>query len=125
MKSKELVEFARSALFVPGTKPERFGKARSSGADLAIFDLEDSVLHSEKDLALENILVALKNNVAGSGIVVRVNSDRLATELPVLFHPLLLFLQQLCESCLATLDSDQRFLLRSQLMPHHGLLAMR
>lgn len=82
--SKELVEFARSALFVPGTKPERFGKARNSGADLAIFDLEDSVLPSDKDLALENILVALKNNVAGSGIVVRVNSDRLATELPVL-----------------------------------------
>lgn len=84
MISKESVEWSRSALFVPGTKPERFGKARNSGADLAIFDLEDSVLPSEKDLALANILSALTTDAAGSGIVVRVNSDRLSIELPVL-----------------------------------------
>jgi len=84
MISNELVDFTRSALFVPGTKPERFGKARNSGADLAIFDLEDSVLASEKDLALENIIAALKHQSSGAGIVVRVNSDRLAIELPVL-----------------------------------------
>jgi citrate lyase subunit beta/citryl-CoA lyase len=84
MISNELVDFARSALFVPGTKPERFGKARNSGADLAIFDLEDSVLDLEKDLALGNVVAALIERFSGAGIVVRVNSDRLAIELPAL-----------------------------------------
>jgi citrate lyase beta subunit len=34
---------ARSLLFVPGDRPDRFDKAASSGADLAIIDLEDAV----------------------------------------------------------------------------------
>src|SRR5262245_37793664 len=34
---------ARSLLFVPGHRPERFAKALASGADAVILDLEDAV----------------------------------------------------------------------------------
>ena len=33
----------RTALFVPGNRPERFAKALASGADAVIVDLEDAV----------------------------------------------------------------------------------
>lgn len=39
---------ARSLLFVPGNRPERFAKAMSSGADAVIIDLEDAVAMDEK-----------------------------------------------------------------------------
>ena len=38
----------RSALFVPGNRPERFTKAQSSGAYAVIIDLEDAVPESDK-----------------------------------------------------------------------------
>ena len=41
----------RSALFVPGTHPERIDKAAQGEADAVIIDLEDAVLLSEKDKA--------------------------------------------------------------------------
>ncbi|MBJ9881844.1 CoA ester lyase, partial [Burkholderia cenocepacia] len=34
---------ARSWLFVPGNRPERFETARAAGADAVIVDLEDAV----------------------------------------------------------------------------------
>ena len=34
---------ARSYLFVPGDRPERYAKALASGADAVIVDLEDAV----------------------------------------------------------------------------------
>jgi citrate lyase subunit beta/citryl-CoA lyase len=34
---------ARSCLFVPATRPNRFEKALQSGADAVIIDLEDAV----------------------------------------------------------------------------------
>ena len=34
---------ARSFLFVPATRPERYAKALASGADAVIIDLEDAV----------------------------------------------------------------------------------
>src|SRR5512132_4181265 len=34
---------ARTYLFVPGNRPERFGKALASGADAVVLDLEDAV----------------------------------------------------------------------------------
>lgn len=82
--NSQLLAVAKTALFVPGVRPERFDKARNSGADLAIFDLEDSVLEQDKSQALENVLVALQSDSDsdGCGIVVRVNSNRLAIELP-------------------------------------------
>ena len=38
----------RSLLFVPGDRPERFGKAAGTGADAIILDLEDSVVAARK-----------------------------------------------------------------------------
>lgn len=46
---------ARSALFVPGDRSERFIKALSSGADYVIIDLEDAVEEARKSLARESI----------------------------------------------------------------------
>ncbi len=45
----------RSYLFVPGNRPERFEKARQSGADAVILDLEDAVQSTQKDLAREAV----------------------------------------------------------------------
>lgn len=42
---------ARSLLFVPGDRPERFGKACASGADAVILDLEDAVRPENKERA--------------------------------------------------------------------------
>lgn len=41
----------RSWLYVPGDRPERFGKAAASGADAVICDLEDAVDSEHKELA--------------------------------------------------------------------------
>jgi citrate lyase subunit beta/citryl-CoA lyase len=45
---------ARSYLFVPGNRPERFAKALASGADAMIIDLEDAVSPSAKATARAN-----------------------------------------------------------------------
>lgn len=46
---------ARSYLFVPGNRPERFAKACASGADAVIVDLEDAVPPAEKSAARSNV----------------------------------------------------------------------
>ena len=45
----------RSALFVPGNRPERFSKALAAGADAVIIDLEDAVEESAKETARDHI----------------------------------------------------------------------
>lgn len=45
----------RSALFVPGNRPERYAKALAAGADAVIIDLEDAVAADDKDTAREHI----------------------------------------------------------------------
>lgn len=42
---------ARSFLFVPASRPERFAKALDSGADCVILDLEDAVAPEQKESA--------------------------------------------------------------------------
>lgn len=42
---------ATTFLFVPGDRPDRFGKALASGADVVILDLEDAVAPAAKDAA--------------------------------------------------------------------------
>jgi citrate lyase subunit beta/citryl-CoA lyase len=42
---------ARSFLFVPANRPERFAKALASGADAVIVDLEDAVSSADKPVA--------------------------------------------------------------------------
>ena len=41
----------RTYLFVPGNRPDRFGKALTSGADAVVLDLEDAVAADAKDAA--------------------------------------------------------------------------
>ncbi|PNG56247.1 MULTISPECIES: CoA ester lyase [unclassified Variovorax] len=65
----------RTYLFVPGTRPERFGKALASGADAVILDLEDAVAADDKAPARQAIAGWLRSATAGdrSRTVVRIN----------------------------------------------------
>lgn len=45
------MDLYRTGLYVPGDRPDRFGSAESSGADLVVFDLEDAVAPDRKALA--------------------------------------------------------------------------
>ena len=51
----------RTYLFVPGTRPERFGKALSSGADAVILDLEDAVAADDKAAARDAVASWFRN----------------------------------------------------------------
>lgn len=62
---------ARTWLFVPGDRPERFAKARSSGADAVIIDLEDAVAAPSKELARR---AAAATVAADDAFAVRVSS---------------------------------------------------
>jgi len=64
---------ARSYLFVPANRPERFVKAHASGADQVILDLEDAVSEGDKDRARHHLSEYL--NAGGSGLV-RINSTQ-------------------------------------------------
>lgn len=63
------VRSARSLLFVPGSRPDRFDKAHASGADVVILDIEDAVAPADKDAAR----AAVARHLAGAGrAIVRV-----------------------------------------------------
>jgi citrate lyase subunit beta/citryl-CoA lyase len=63
---------ARSWLFVPATRPDRFDKGATSGADRVILDLEDAVAPSEKVEARRNLArTVIPRDVP---VYVRVNS---------------------------------------------------
>jgi len=62
---------ARSFLFVPGDRPDRFDKAAASGADLVIIDLEDGVAAAAKPRAREN---AVAWATAGNTCAVRISA---------------------------------------------------
>jgi citrate lyase subunit beta/citryl-CoA lyase len=66
---------ARSFLFVPGNRPERFAKALASGADAVIIDLEDAVPLDAKDAARAALADAWPNFDADrrARLLVRVN----------------------------------------------------
>lgn len=51
---------ARSFLFVPANRPERFSKALASGADAVIIDLEDAVAPSDKTAARAHLADAFR-----------------------------------------------------------------
>lgn len=46
---------ARSVLFVPGDRPDRFAKAATSGADVIVLDLEDAVAPDAKRAARDAV----------------------------------------------------------------------
>ena len=62
---------ARSYLFVPADRPERYAKALASGADVVIVDLEDAVAPAAKAGARAALAAWL--DAGGSGIAVRIN----------------------------------------------------
>lgn len=62
---------ARSYLFVPGTRPERFGKALVSGAHAVIIDLEDAVAPADKARARDSVADALSG---AAPVLVRINA---------------------------------------------------
>ena len=55
MNTNDALAQARSLLFVPGNRPERFLKAAQSGADAVVLDLEDAVPPAQKDAARDAI----------------------------------------------------------------------
>jgi len=67
----ELVRLARTLLFVPGNRPQRFGKAQAAQPDIVIIDLEDAVGPPEKDAAREHAAAWL---AAGNAAMVRINA---------------------------------------------------
>lgn len=70
---------ARSYLFVPANRPDRYAKALASGADAVIVDLEDAVAPNVKDLARDSLCDWLAQATATSAadlskVWVRVNA---------------------------------------------------
>ncbi|EIF28618.1 citrate lyase beta subunit [Burkholderia sp. Ch1-1] len=64
---------ARSYLFVPGDRPERFAKALDTGADAVVIDLEDAVVPAAK-LAARDALQRWLPKVGPARLIVRVNA---------------------------------------------------
>ncbi|WIX77152.1 CoA ester lyase [Amycolatopsis carbonis] len=67
----ERLATARSFLFVPGHRPDRFAKAEASGADVVVLDLEDAVGAGHKATARGHVRDWL---AAGHPAVVRINA---------------------------------------------------
>ncbi len=66
-----MIAAARTLLFVPGNRQDRFGKAAAAGADAVVLDLEDAVAPDDKAAARARVLAWL---AAGNDAVVRVNA---------------------------------------------------
>ena len=83
-----IVAEAVTALFVPGDRPDRFGKAAAAGADLVIIDLEDAVVVDHKEAALQSAVAALApGHQDHLRAMIRINAlsgSRLAAELSAL-----------------------------------------
>jgi citrate lyase subunit beta/citryl-CoA lyase len=62
---------ARSWLFVPGDRSDRFAKATARGADVVVCDLEDAVSNDAKALARANVASWLNE---GGAACVRINA---------------------------------------------------
>jgi citrate lyase beta subunit len=65
---------ARSWLFTPATRPDRFAKAAADGADVAILDLEDAVAPKDKAEARTTALNYLAGNPSDGALhALRIN----------------------------------------------------
>ncbi|MFC9945133.1 HpcH/HpaI aldolase/citrate lyase family protein [Streptomyces pratensis] len=71
MSARAAITAARTLLFVPGHRPDRFDKAAGSGADLVVVDLEDAVAAEDKERARG---AAARWPGLGHRAVVRVNA---------------------------------------------------
>lgn len=63
---------ARTFLFTPGDRPDRFAKAAASGADVVVLDLEDAVAPERKTEARQHIREWLRD---GHPALVRINAS--------------------------------------------------
>ncbi len=68
---------ARSYLFVPGNRAERFAKALASAADSVVLDLEDAVAPDDKPAARDAVArcIAASDAAPRQRIVVRINDE--------------------------------------------------
>ncbi|GAA4492888.1 CoA ester lyase [Actinoallomurus oryzae] len=71
LDARTAVLAARTLLFVPGDRPDRFAKAAASGADLVVLDLEDAVAPTAKPAAREAVCEWLASS--GRRAMVRIN----------------------------------------------------
>ena len=76
MTRLDAISLARSFLFVPANRPERFAKALASGAGAVIIDLEDAVALEAKPAAREQLAQAWAGFTAPerARLLVRVNA---------------------------------------------------
>src|SRR3954453_6940502 len=58
----EDLHLVRSVLFLPASNPRAIAKARESGADLVVLDLEDAVKPADKDAAREAAVAAVADD---------------------------------------------------------------
>ncbi|MEU4450470.1 CoA ester lyase [Nocardioides sp. NPDC023903] len=72
MSTAEIAGAARTWLFVPGDRPERFAKAAAAGPDVVVVDLEDAVAPAHKDAARTHVTDWLPR--AGVTVAVRINA---------------------------------------------------
>ena len=72
-----MIASARSFLFVPANRPERFAKALASGADAIIIDLEDAVSPADKPTARGQLATGftLLSSADRARTVVRMNAQ--------------------------------------------------
>ena len=83
----------RSKLFVPGSRPELFGKALRGDADALSFDLEDSVSpgrKAEARAALQDLLCGPAARESGKTLIARVNpcgSEHFEADVQAVVHP--------------------------------------
>jgi citrate lyase beta subunit len=70
------IALARSILFVPGHRPDRFAKALATGADAVVIDLEDAVPPGEKAAARA---AALARPAAPAGVALGIRMNPLPT----------------------------------------------
>ncbi|HYF58589.1 MAG TPA: CoA ester lyase [Burkholderiaceae bacterium] len=65
---------ARSYLYVPADRPDRYAKALAAGADAVIVDLEDAVAPDAKASARRALADWLAAGVPGGAVTVRINA---------------------------------------------------
>ncbi|WP_067814570.1 HpcH/HpaI aldolase/citrate lyase family protein [Nocardia inohanensis] len=107
---------ARSALYVPGNKPELFDKAVEGPADVILLDLEDSVPPPEKETARATVATWLREAApAGRRLWVRVNAGELGYE-----DLRAVALPATAAICLAKTESAQQITAASALLDKAG-----
>ncbi|MCW2854074.1 MAG: citrate lyase [Nocardioides sp.] len=74
---RDRLAHARTLLFVPGDRPDRFSRALASGADAVVVDLEDAVHPRNKTHARAEVVSMLMSMPTdATPVVVRINDPR-------------------------------------------------